>query len=82
MPKTWRKITVLAVLMLLCFISACQSRREQKQGGVVVAYDDARSLRDKCHFARKHLLRGVMYWDYHGDDSLGTLQRTVWEAVH
>lgn len=37
MPKTWRKITVLAVLMLLCFTSACQSRREKKQGRVVVA---------------------------------------------
>ena len=37
MPKTWRKITALAVLMLLCFTSACQSRREQKQGRVVVA---------------------------------------------
>lgn len=37
MPKTWGKVTVLAVLMLLCFTSACQSRREQKQGGVVVA---------------------------------------------
>lgn len=37
MPKTWRKVTTLAVLMLLCFISACQSHREQKQGGVVVA---------------------------------------------
>lgn len=81
MPKTWRKITALAVLMLLCFTSACQSRREQKQGGGG-AYDDARSLRDKCRFARKHHLRGVMYWDYHGNDSLGTLQRTVWETVH
>lgn len=82
MPQTWRKITVLAVLMLLCFTSACQSRRKQKQGRVVLAYDDARSLRDKCRFARKHHLRGVMYWDYHGDDSLGTLQRSVWEAAH
>ena len=36
MPKTWRKVTVLAVLMLLCFISACQSSREQKQGRVVL----------------------------------------------
>ena len=36
MPKTWRKVTVLAALMLLCFTSACQSRREQKQGRVVV----------------------------------------------
>ena len=54
-------------------------RAEAEQGGG--GYDDARSLRDKCRFARKHLLRGVMYWDYHGDDSLGTLQRTVWEAV-
>lgn len=68
--------------MLLCFTSACQSRRKQKQGGVVVAYDDVRSLRGKCRFARKHHLRGVMYWDYHGDDSLGTLQKTVWETVH
>lgn len=55
-------------------------RAEAGQGGG--GYDDARSLHDKCRFARKHLLRGVMYWDYHGDDSLGTLQKTVWEAVH
>ena len=55
-------------------------REEAGQGGG--GYDDARSLRDKCRFARKHLLRGVMYWDYHGDDSLGTLQRSVWEAAH
>lgn len=37
MPETWRKVTTLAVLMLLCFISACQSHQEQKQGRVVVA---------------------------------------------
>lgn len=37
MPKTWRKVTTLAALMLLCFTSACQSRREKKQGRVVVA---------------------------------------------
>lgn len=51
------------------------------EGRVVLGYDDARSLRGKCRFARKHHLRGVMYWDYHGDDSQGTLRRAVWKAM-
>ncbi len=52
-----------------------------REGRVVLGYDDARSLRGKCKFARKHHLRGVMYWDYHGDDSQGTLRKTVWRAM-
>ena len=52
-----------------------------QEGRVVLGYDNARSLRGKCKFARKHHLRGVMYWDYHGDDSQGTLSRAVWKAT-
>ncbi len=52
-----------------------------QEGRVVLGYDNARSLRGKCKFARKHHLRGVMYWDYHGDDSQGTLRRAVWKAT-
>ncbi|MGN0233557.1 MAG: glycoside hydrolase family 18 protein [Bacteroidaceae bacterium] len=51
------------------------------QGGVVLGYDDERSLKGKCRFARKRHLRGVMYWDYHGDDAQGTLSRAVWRAM-
>ena len=53
-----------------------------QEGRVVLGYDDARSLKGKCKFARKHHLRGVMYWDYHGDDGQGTLRNAVWKGMH
>ncbi len=52
-----------------------------REGKVVLGYDNARSLKGKGKFARKHHLRGLMYWDYNGDDSQGTLRNVVWESM-
>lgn len=51
------------------------------EGRVVMGFDDARSLKIKCRYARKQGLKGVMYWDYNGDDSQGTLRKCVWKAM-
>lgn len=52
-----------------------------REGKVVLGYDNARSLKGKGKFARKHHLRGLMYWDYNGDDSQDTLRNVVWESM-
>ena len=46
-------------------------------GVPVIGYDDARSLDIKCDYILEHDLRGVMYWDYSGDDDAGTLRNTL-----
>lgn len=52
-----------------------------KTGQVVLGYDDAESLKEKCRYARKSKLAGVMYWDYAGDDDSGTLRHAVKDAM-
>lgn len=47
------------------------------QGTPVLGYDDARSLNIKCDYILENDLRGVMYWDYSGDDEAGTLGNTL-----
>lgn len=51
------------------------------EGRVVLGYDDVRSIKAKCKYARKRHLHGVMYWDYHGDSPDGILSKTVWKAT-
>ncbi|MBO5268634.1 MAG: ThuA domain-containing protein [Muribaculaceae bacterium] len=46
-------------------------------GVPVMGYDDAHSLGLKCDYILENDLRGVMYWDYSGDDEQGTLRNTL-----
>ena len=46
-------------------------------GTLIVGYDNPRSLKIKCGYIKANGLRGAMYWDYDGDDSDGTLRKTV-----
>lgn len=52
-----------------------------ESGKVVLGYDDATSLVEKCKYAKGQNLAGVMYWDYAGDDDKGTLRNAVWNAM-
>lgn len=47
------------------------------EGVPVIGFDDARSLNYKCDFIIEKGLRGVMYWEYSGDDEQGTLRNTL-----
>ena len=52
-----------------------------KNGKMWAGYDNPRSIAAKGDWVRQKGLRGIMYWDYDGDDSQGTLRRAVWDAV-
>ncbi|MDE6206531.1 MAG: ThuA domain-containing protein [Muribaculaceae bacterium] len=47
------------------------------KGELVLGYDDARSMAEKCGYMLDNELHGVMYWDYAGDDDKGTLRNTI-----
>lgn len=47
-----------------------------KEGTLVLGYDNPESLALKCAYIRESGLLGVMYWDYDGDNASGDL-RTV-----
>lgn len=52
-----------------------------KDGNLVLGYDNPRSLRIKCEYVKENGLKGAMYWDYDGDNAEGDLRRTVAECI-
>lgn len=48
-----------------------------KDGNLVIGYDNPKSLVLKCRFIKKNGLLGGMYWDYSGDRDNGELQKTL-----
>ena len=48
-----------------------------KDGNLVLGYDNPRSLSLKCGFIKENGLLGAMYWDYAGDNGSGDLQKTL-----
>lgn len=52
-----------------------------KDGNLLLGYDNPRSLRIKCEYVRTMGLKGAMYWDYAGDNADGDLRKAVANAV-
>lgn len=52
-----------------------------KNGVFFCGYDNPKSIDIKGKWARSLGLKGLMYWQYDGDDSKGTLRKAVWETV-
>ena len=48
-----------------------------KDGNLVLGFDNPRSLTMKCKFIKENGLRGCMYWDYAGDNESGNLQKVL-----
>ena len=48
-----------------------------KDGNLVLGYDNPRSLTLKCKFIKEKGLLGGMYWDYAGDTDEGDLQKVL-----
>lgn len=44
-------------------------------------YDNEKSIGIKGEWALKKGMKGLMFWDYNGDDHQGTLRKAVWKAV-
>jgi chitinase len=55
---------------------------EPLTGEMVAGYDDVRSLTIKTDYIRTRRLRGVMYWDFDGDDEKLTLSKTIYHGLY
>lgn len=52
-----------------------------KNGKMVLAYENMNSIAYKCEYIIEKGLRGAMYWDCDNDDASFTLSRTVWGII-
>lgn len=52
-----------------------------KDGKLVLGFENARSLAIKCDYVNNNGLHGAMYWDYSGDDENNTLRSTVADKI-
>lgn len=52
-----------------------------KEGTMVLGYDNVRSLSIKCEYILEKGLLGGMYWEYSGDNDNADLARTVYEGI-
>lgn len=52
-----------------------------KDGAFHAGYDNPRSIALKGKWLLGLGLKGMMFWEYEGDDEQGTLQRAIWDAV-
>ncbi|MDR1526489.1 MAG: glycoside hydrolase family 18 [Dysgonamonadaceae bacterium] len=50
-------------------------------GQYYCGYDNAKSIARKGEWLLAKDMKGMMYWDYDGDDPAGTLRAAVWEAT-
>jgi GH18 family chitinase len=46
----------------------------------LIAYDDPKSLKEKCNYIKNRELRGVMFWVYHADNN-NELLNTLYENL-
>ena len=52
-----------------------------KEGIMVLGFDNVRSLSIKCEYILEKGLLGGMYWEYSGDNDNADLARTVYEGI-
>ena len=52
-----------------------------KNGSFYCGYDNPRSIAAKGEWILKNGMKGMMFWDYEGDDTMGTLRKGLWNAV-
>ena len=52
-----------------------------KEGVLVIGYDNPKSMKIKCDYIKANGLFGVMYWDYAGDNDSGDLRTILAEQM-
>lgn len=52
-----------------------------QSGKLVLGYDNPRSLAIKCQYIKDMNLKGIMYWEYNGDNKQGDLRQTLAEKL-
>ena len=51
------------------------------EGNYVFGYDNPKSIVIKSEYILDHGLRGAMYWDYNGDDSIKSLSSAIHKVL-
>lgn len=52
-----------------------------KNGQFYCGYDNAKSIGIKAEWLLSLGMKGMMFWDYDGDDKMGTLRKAVWDGI-
>ncbi len=52
-----------------------------KNGQFYCGYDNAKSIGIKAEWLLSLGMKGMMFWDYDGDDKMGTLRKAAWEGT-
>lgn len=52
-----------------------------KNGTLVLGFENKRSIAAKCDYANAKGLLGVMYWDYSGDNNAGDLSKEIADKI-
>lgn len=50
-------------------------------GNIICSYENPKSIEIKCKYVIDNDLRGIMYWEYSADDSVGTLRKSVYNHL-
>ena len=52
----------------------------RQKDSLFISYDNAKSMKHKVDFVKKNKLRGIMFWQFNGDN--GTLLKTIFDSLH
>ena len=77
----WRDISVAPDMTVMRDTIAGVPYIVDKEGKMILTYDDPESLTLKCRYAREKNLGGVMYWRFETDDDSLSLSRAVHTAM-
>lgn len=59
----------------------CVPYLRDSEGEIVCAYDIPKSIEIKCQYIKDNKLKGIMYWQYDGDDENGSLRKAAFNGL-
>lgn len=59
----------------------CVPYLRDAEGDIVCAYDSPKSIGIKCQYIKSNKLKGIMYWQYDGDDKQGSLRKAAFKGL-
>ncbi len=65
----------------LCYDEAAKQSFAAKDGEMVVAFDDPKTIAWKAEYVKNRGMGGIMYWAYALDDDNGTLRAAVYDEL-
>jgi chitinase len=50
-------------------------------GVMECSFEDEKSIAEKCKYIKNKKMKGIMYWQYDGDDAKGTLRKAIYDGM-